>query len=870
MANGWLKFFVRRFLRRAPAESELEEELRSHLAIEVRQRIERGDSPEIARQAALQEFGNVGLVAEVTRDMWGFRWLDALMQDARYGLRMIRKSVGLSVAVILMLALGIGGATAIFTFVNSILLRPLPFRAPDQLVMLWELPPKTKKPNVAAPVNFLAWEKRSRSFQSMAAFFSLPVNVLTSQQSEQVPGLKVTSAFFATLGTPPILGRTFRPGEYFRNEPRQVVLSYQTWQSRFGGRPDVIGKRISIDVSHHEIIGVMPPGFGFPTVEADVYIPLGMYVEEGRNYKVVGRLRPGVSVTAAKAEIASIAAHTAQENPGMNADWSATVVPLLDQTVGNIRPVLLALFAAVGLLLLIACANIANLLLMHSTARAQEISVRLALGAGSFRIVRQVLVEGLFLALLGGLAGTALAAIAVALVKNGLPQALQIPRLYETTLGVPVLGFSLAVTILSCILFASAPIAQVLKRDLNRDLHLATRSVTSGRKVRNLLVVAEVTLAVVLTSGAGLMVRSFVQLARVDSGFHAEHVLTLQMFLLPVRNQQFRAEAVDQMLTRIRALPGVTSAGSISILPMQGGNSGTWYYRADRPEPAPNSRTGGDVSIITPGYFRTLGIPILRGRDFDQYDRKGAKQVAILNQAAARMLFRNEDPIGKRLKIDWDDPPPVVEIIGVARDIRHAELNSPPDPCVFMPNDQYPFPFASLVVRTVGNPLALTAAIRKQVREVDADQGIAKVETMTQVVANSIARPRVEAFLLTGFGIIALVLACVGLYAVIAYSGAQRAREIGIRLALGAGAIAIFRTVLADGLRLTALGLATGIAAALLSTRYLRSLLFEVQPGDPMTICAVAATVLTVSLVACLWPARRAMSVDPVSILHEE
>jgi len=385
-----------------------------------------------------------------------------------------------------------------------------------------------------------------------------------------------------------------------------------------------------------------------------------------------------------------------------------------------------------------------------------------------------------------------------------------------------------------------------------------------------MLVVAEVALAVILVLAAGLMVRSFVRLSSVESGFHTEHVLTLQMLLLPVRDEQFRAEAVDDMLTHIRGLPGVISAGSIGILPMQGTNSGTWYYRADRPEPAPSSRPVGDISIITPSYFRTLGIPILRGRDFDIHDRKGSRQVAILNQTAAHMLFRGEDPIGKRLTVWWADPKPVVEIVGVTHDIRHSQLSSPPDPCLFMPNDQQPFPFTSLVVRTAGNPLALVSAIRQQIRQVDADQGVAKVETMTQMVAGSIARPRAEAFLLTMFGMIALGMACVGLYGVIAYSVAQRFREIGIRLALGASALSVFRAVLTDGFRLTVMGLLSGLAVALLFTGYVRSLLFEIQPSDPVTLCAVAGTILLVSLVACCWPAYRAMTVDPALMLREE
>ena len=608
MQHNFFRSVFNGVFRRTSFERDLEAELRSHFAMEVRQRIDRGESPDLARQAALREFGNVGIVSEVTRDMWGFVWVNEFIQDSRYALRILRKSPGLSWTVMLMLAIGISSTTAMFTFVHGILLRPLPFPSPEQLVMIWEVPPQTKKPNVVTLNNFVAWKERSHSFKSMAAFFALPMNLITPQQSQQIPGFAVTAEFFATLGTPPILGRTFRPGEYNRDKPHEVILSCGTWQSRFGGSPNVIGKRISVDATRHEIIGVMSPGFGFPGVEADIYTPLAIDFNEGRNYSVVGRMRPGVTVGAAKAEIAAIASQTAQENVSLNAGWAATVVPIARPDGGRRQTVLLVLLAAVSLLLLLACANIANLLLMHSASRAREISVRLALGAGRSRIVRQLLAESLLLATLGGLAGIFVAAGSVQFLRNSLPESLRIPRLADIALDLPILAFSVVVTLLSSVLFGLAPTIHALKRDLIRDLHAVTRSITAGRKLRNALVVTEVALAVILVVAAGLMVRSVTRLLRVNSGFQAQHVLTLRMLLLPVRDEQFHAEVVNDMLTRIRALPGVVAAGSIGILPMEGSNSGTWYYRADRPEPPPSNKPGGDVSIITPGYFSTLRI----------------------------------------------------------------------------------------------------------------------------------------------------------------------------------------------------------------------------------------------------------------------
>src|SRR5215831_8371762 len=397
MAKNVLRFVFRLFFRRQQLEKELNEELTSHIAMETRLRVQEGESPEAARQAALRQFGNVGLVAEVTRSQWGFMWFEQAVNDVRYGTRSFARAPLFSAIVILTLALGIGSSTTIFSLLDGILLRALPFPESNRLTMLWELPPGTQKPNVVNLSNFAAWRERNHSFESMAAFLGLPMNLLSGQRAEQVPGLAVTADFFSTLGTPPLLGRTFHPSEYWTEEPREVVLSYSAWKHLFGGRPDIIGKKISVNVSHHEIIGVMPPGFGLPNNKAEIYVPQAIFMNEGRNYSVVARLRPGVNPDAAKAEMATLAAQTALENVQMDSGWSATAVPLLDQAVGSVRPILLMIFASVGLVLLLACANVANLLMMRASGRAREICVRLALGAGRNRILRQLLMESLLL-----------------------------------------------------------------------------------------------------------------------------------------------------------------------------------------------------------------------------------------------------------------------------------------------------------------------------------------------------------------------------------------------------------------------------------------------------------------------------------------
>jgi putative ABC transport system permease protein len=869
MAGNMLRLLLRRFFKRRDLERELNEELASHIAMETAQRVRDGEAPEAARLAALREFGNLGMVAEVTRRQWGLAGLEQALRDAGYALRSFARTPLFSIIVMLTLALGIGSATTIFSLLNGILLRALPFPDSNRLMMFWEVPSDTHKPNHILLANFAAWKQGSHSFQSMAAFMSLPMNLIGDQESEQVPGLAVTSEFFSTLGTAPLLGRTFRPGEYWSDEPREVVLSYGAWQRHFGGRPDVIGKRISINATHHEIIGVMPPDFGLPNDKAELYVPQAFTLNLGRDFWGIARLRQGVSPDNAKAELASLAAQTARETPVMNSGWSASGTPLLEQAVGSVRPILFVLFAAVGLVLLLACGNVANLLMMRASGRTREISVRLALGASRNRILRQLLIESLLLALCGGLLGSALSAIALHLLKTSLPESLRIPRLNEVHLDLPVLLFSAAASVLSALIFGLAPALQSLKRNVSTDLHESTRSVTSGPKIRRVLVISEIALSLVLVSGAGLMVRSFLRLIAVDTGFHAENVLTARMLLLPVKKEEYHAQVVDQMLDRIRALPGVLAAGSVGWVPMGGESSSTAYYRADRPDPVLNARPSGDVNMISPGYFEAMRIPIIHGRAFTVQDRAGAPRVAVLNQTAARSLFPGEDPIGKRIKFEWDQNY-ILEVVGVVADTRDDGVSTPPAPGLFIPNDQLPFPFVSLMVRTAADPALLANAIREQVRLVDSDQGIANIDEMQQLVSDSIAQPRLEAMVLTLFGAVALGLASIGLYGLIAFSVAERAREIGIRLALGASKAGIFRMILRDGFRLTIVGLLLGFAGVVSSTRFMHALLFEIDPLDPATLASVIGILLIVSLLACYVPARRATRADPATVLREE
>jgi putative ABC transport system permease protein len=862
------RWIVDRLIRRQAADCELNEEIQAHLAIDAQQRMAAGDSPDEAWTAARRDFGNELLVKAVTRDVWGFTSFERLWQDLRYAVRSLRRSPGFVVVASAALALGIGATTAIFSVVYSVLLRPLPFPDADRLVMLWELQ-STGRQNVTSMSNFRAWQDRAQSFEAMAAFHWNPMNLLGGDEPVQVTGAAVTADFFRVLSVQPILGRAFVPGEDAPNAAPGIVLSHGFWLRRFGGRTDVIGRRISVNATHHEVIGVMPRSFSFPDKRVQAFVTLRASRDDGRNYAVVARIRPSIGLAAARDEMGAIAARTAAERPRANANWSATAVPLHEQTVGEIRRPLLVLLAAVTFVLLIACANVASLLLMRATARARELAIRRALGAGAWRLVHQVLVECLVLAGAGAILGTALAWLSIRAFIGLAPATLALPRVDEISIDTSVLLFAAAVAVTAALLFGIGPALASGRTESGRSLPSGRAVVSGRRRLQSMMVMAEVALALPLLAGAGLMVHSLVRLTQIEPGFRAEGVLTVRMLLLPVRDRAFHAEFVSDALTRVRALPGVIAAGSIGRLPMDGGNSGSWYYRADLPEPAPGQRPGGDISIITPGYFAAMGIRLVKGRDFDDRDRIGSPHVAILNQTAARAIFGDEPALGRPLKVFWNDAREV-EIVGIVSDIRHGQLHTRPDPCLFIPNAQQPFPFSALVIRTNGDPQGLVEPVKREIRSVDPDQGVGEIQTMEQLVSDAIARPRAQTLLFAVFGALALALACVGIYGVLAYAVTQRTREIGVRLALGATPAAAFGLVLRDGLRLTASGLIVGLGLAFVLTRFMQGLLYDVAPVDPAVFAAVTILLTLVATAACALPAARATRVDPAIVLRDE
>jgi putative ABC transport system permease protein len=859
------------FWRKSREERELNEEMQFHLEQEAQLLRDRGQDPADARRS----FGNVTLARENTRETWGWTALEAAVRDARFALRLLRKSPGFAITAIAVLALGIGATSAIFSVVNAVLLRPLPFAEPDRLVMVWERQPFGRA-NVIQTQNFLDWRARNKSFSQISAIYGISMNLSGDGEPVQIPGMRITSGFFEILRTAPFIGRTIAASDDIPGANKVAVLSYGLWQRRFGGRLDVVGKRIDLEGASTEVIGVMPEGFAYPTTRADIYAPMRLdpaqAARDGRNYQSVARLKQGVSLAQAQQDMEGIAAQTARERPEMNTNFSALVVPLMEQTVGKSRDILIVLLGAVAFVLLIACANVSNLLLMRATGRQREMTVRVALGASRWRLLQQTAIESLLLALAGGLLGLTLAFWCVPAIIHMLPSGYPLPRRGEIGVDAAVLWFSIALSLACGLFFGIFPALQVDRMRIADSLKQGGRTGSAtGHRIRYALVVAEVAVAVVLVVGAGLMLRSFALLNKVSPGYRADHVLTVRMMLIFSKyaaSLPRRAAVVEDSLERIRALPQVKSASSIHSLPTKQ-TSGTWYERGDRPPSSPGARSGGDVSVVSSDYFRTMGIPMLEGREFDRRDRMGSPSVAIVNREAARMLFGEENPIGKRLRVGWfgaSDP----EIIGIAENIRHDGLNVEPQPTLFVCNLQAPSLFTNLVVRTEGDPMAAVSAVKDAMRQVDPDQGAAEIVSMQRLLDNSIAGPRLQTVLLGAFGVLGLVLACVGVYAVISYSVAQRVREMGIRQALGASPGVVRSLVLREGMTLAAAGVAVGVLAALALTRYLSTLLYTVKPTDPAVFAAVSALLVVAAAAGCWFPAHRATTVDPATVLREE
>lgn len=804
-----------------------------------------------------------------------------MLTDFRYALRMLIKAPGFSIVAIVTLALGIGANTAIFTLFDAVLLKPLPFEKPGQLVRIYGTGPQLDQAPIS-PANFLDWKEQNRVFQKIGTYTGEDFTLLGGEIPERLLAARVSHDLFEMLGVQPSLGRSFRSeeDEYGRNQV--VLLSHEFWQKRFGGRADVIGQALALNDKSFTVIGVMPIGFTFPNPQIQLWTPISFSPAErvvrDTNYlSVIARLKNGVTLERASAQMNLLARQIAQQHPELNTGDKLKLVTLNEATVGEVRPVLLVVLGAVALVLLICCANVANLLLARAAERQKEIAIRSAVGASRGRLVRLLLVESILLGLIGGALGCLLAVWGIDLLVALKPE--NLPRLTEVKIEWPILFFTGGISLVTGLLFGLAPAIQATNPHLNETLKDGDRSGTGGRvrhRTRDLLVVSEVALSLVLLVGAGLLIRSFVRLMDVDPGFRAENVLAVSIPLPPSRYPEASQQAAffQRLLERVRELPGVQSAGAITDLPLFGGNS-TGFDIEGRPLAAPSERPMTDYRSTTPDYFRTMGIDLIAGRAFTAADKADSPDVAIINETLAHRYFGNQSPIGKRIglsrPIDWR------EIVGVVRDVRNYGLAAEVKPECYVPHLQnapdYLAGSASwmvLVARTESDPLGHAAAIKEALQKIDKDQPISSIKPMSAYLAQSVAQRRFNMLLLGVFASLALALAAVGIYGVISYSVAQRRREVGIRMALGAQRRDVLGLIVRQGMRPTLLGLVVGLFSAAVMTRFMTSLLFHVSTIDPVVFAGVALVLAIVAAAACLIPARRAARVDPVVALRSE
>jgi len=856
-------------LHRDRLDRELEEEIESHLELQIQDNRENGMPEPEAGASARRQFGNAALLKEASREAWGWRWLEQLAQDLAYAARIMRKNPGFTAIAVVVLALGSGANTAIFTVVNAMLLRPLPFRDAHQLVSIAEINrPKGIEGGWVSPGSYLDWRDRSHLVQDIGAFESQPMTLTGAGDAMRLNGVHATASLLTTLGIRPVLGRLFTPQEDQPKGNAVALLNENLWRDHFGGRSDILGRPIVIDSKPYTVVGVVACDIRLDQEPWDVWTPLGLGPDDLHSYRgfwlfTIGRMKPGVTVDQARAEMRAIGASIYRRDPEL-AGYEVTTETLSDKVVHGIRPELLLLSAAVGLLLLVACANVANLLLARAMQRGREISVRAALGAGRWRIVRQLLTESLVLALLAGAAGLLLAYWAVNLLYGWMPQRMQTGVRPDVDLA--VLGFTLAVSLGTGLLFGLAPAFRAAKVDLVESLKESSRSVTFGRgRLGGALVIAEAALAVVLLTGAGLLIRSFVQLLSVNPGFRPERLLTLKV-PLPFEKSSARVAFYEELLQRVKALPGVRSAAAANYLPIYGIGPSIEYAVEGSPWKGSGAFVG--TRNVAPGYFETMGIPLLKGRTLDLHDDSKGTRLAVINETMASAGWPGEDAVGKRFKLNPSINRDWTTVVGVAGNVKHFGLDGKKWPEAYFP--ELGWGTMSLVVRTSADPLALVPAIRAIVRGMDPNVPVADVRSMEKIVTDSVAPRQLSMILVACFAGLALALASIGLYGVIAYSVAQRRHELGVRMALGAVRGDVLRLVLARGTSLTLAGLALGMAASLAATRLLSGMLFRVTFLDPLTYAVVAVTVLAAASAAAYIPARRATRIDPMEALRYE
>ena len=818
-----------------------------------------------------------------------------LFQDLKYGLRIHAKSLGLTLIAIFTLALGIAACTAVFSVVDAILLRPLPYSDSERIAIPWRLVQK----GVELGYDKIPWGANEfrmflqdeKSFQDLGGFKSASFTLTGVDEPMLLDGLKASAGFFSVFGVSPVVGRTFTPEEDQSGHDHVVILGYELWRDKFGASEHLLGLPVALNGEDYTVVGVMPPGFAFPRAnempgsfefprEAQLWVPLALAptspVGEPAEIAVIGRLKPGVSIEQAQSEWDVFSERLDREYPKAKGWFNSHVTPLNVQVVGDTRLPLVLLLGAVGAVLLIACSNVASLLLTRSLARRREFTVRAALGAGHRRLVRQVLTESLLLAVAAGALGVLLGEAGIYMVKIFGPA--DIPRLQETSLDLQVFIFAFAITIITGILFGLAPAVGAIRKNLAEALKEGgqrTGGTAAGPTMRKVLIVSEVALALVLVIASGLVTKTFFRLLSVEPGFNAGHVLTFEVSLLNTKytDNDHIVSLYDKLLRQVGAVSGVSSVGIAEVVPMGGAPDSTQIRILDHPTSNEKERPYASYSIISPGYFPAVGTPMLRGRDFLESDKGDSMPVTIINNAMAKKFWPTEDPIGKQVGLGSLKYPPMT-VVGIVTDVKHLSLREDPGPEMYVPYTQKPWRSMlqmQVAVRTLADPTAMTGSVRAAIHAVDHDLPMAKVATLTTLADNSMAQPRFSMLLLGSFGSLALVLASIGMYGVISYSVTQRTQEIGIRMALGAQRRDVFRMVLGQGARLAGVGVAIGLLVALWITQLMGSFLYGVRPADPFVYgAAVSLLLLSVALLACYVPARRATRVDPMIALRYE
>jgi putative ABC transport system permease protein len=868
---------------RGDREADLERELRSHLEAEISDQRDQGLSAEEARYAARRAFGNPGLVSEEVREMWGWGPIERLLQEVRFSVRTLRKNPGFTVFAVLALALGLGANAAIFSVVDAVLLRSLPFRNADRLVEVWEDASHFGFPLAPlAPANSVDWKRRNHVFEDMAALKGDLYALTGPGAPEQVEGSPVTANLFPLLGVSPILGRGFSAEEDRPGGPRVVVIAYGLWQRRFGGDSSILRREIWLNNEKYAVIGVMPRGITFPE-KSQIWVPLALsprqLAERDNHYlRVFARLKPGVTLARAQREMADLAAQSASEYPETNMNIGAVLVSLRDQLVGDLKLTLWAVTAGVGCALLIACANLAGLLLTRGVGREREFALRAALGAGRARLIRQTLIESLLLASFGGGAGVLIGVITLPFLRHLVPGTLMASS--ELRIDLPLLGILLLLSILAAVLFGTLPAFLFSRPVLANSLLQGGRIAASGRtRIRKMLIVGEVALAVVLLVGTGLLTRTLWALAHVPLGFQPEGVMTLRTSLPVSANSQYRtyrarSEFYRRVLDQVSAIPGVVSAGYTTYLPLTNAGGTSPFAVEGAPPPPPGQSNDANHRVISADYFRTIGVRLRAGRFFSGSDGPDAPPVAIINEAMARQYWTGQNPLGHRFQLGrvagvW------FTIVGVVDDVRQAGLDVNGRAEMYFPYTQpaategYLTP-RDLAVQVKGDPVAYTRALEAAVWQVDRDQPIADVMPMEQLIADKLVSRGVALKLIAAFAGLALLLAALGLYGLLAYTVLQRRREIGVRMALGAKPRQVSVAVLREGLILVLSGLAVGVAGSWIAMRALKTLLYGVTATDAFVLAGSALVLLVVGIVASYLPARRAAGIDPMTALRYE